>query len=239
MVWGCHAIGCCRSLLGIGEFSPLQVVELIQQMAATGAVQQQGVQWVQRMLLCLFGMLEATAPAAPAGPTSAAGSIEPGRGSNKSSDVTGSGSSWAVQLSQLSRLQVLQKLRRLPILLLKNGAFASIDGDQHQQQQASQAAQVAAPVFLPLQSLPGPKQLSAPVSKDMASLATSHPCGNNSAGADALGVGELLGAAGIDESWLTQLQVLSVDLFTGLSQEDLELMTSGLAVRTVRTVGAD
>eukprot|EP00775_Hariotina_reticulata_P003174 gene3174-3452_t len=47
---------------------------------------------------------------------------------------------------------------------------------------------------------------------------------------------EQMAATGIDESWLTQLQMLSVELFVGLSLEDREMMTAGLMVLGVRVL---
>jgi hypothetical protein len=152
-----------RAALGVGEFSPLQVVQLIEQMGQAGKLEQQGIQWVQRMLLCLFAMLEATAagPAVGLGSSSsrpsfaAAGAAAAGGGGNTAADAAGS---WAVQVVQLGRSRVIAKLRKLQVLPLQDGSFTSIEssnatadvcGRPASGQQQSAAA--AAAVFFPLQ----------------------------------------------------------------------------------------
>jgi hypothetical protein len=160
-----------RAALGVGEFSPLQVVQLIEQMGQAGKLEQQGIHWVQRMLLCLFGMLEATVAgpavglgssnnrpglASPSRPSVAAAAAGGGVG-NTAADAAGS---WAVQVVQLGRSRVIAKLRKLQILPLQDGRFTSIEcsaatadvgGRPALGQQQSAAG--AAAVFFPLQEL--------------------------------------------------------------------------------------
>jgi hypothetical protein len=161
-----HTSAELRAALGVGEFSPLQVVQLIEQMDQAGKLQQQGIQWVQRMLLCLFAMLEATAagpavglgsssnrPGSAAAAAAAAGGGAVG-GGNTAADAAGS---WAVQVVQLGRSRVIAKLRKLQILPLQDGRCTSIESGATAADAGASAAlgaqqsAAAAAVFFPLQ----------------------------------------------------------------------------------------
>lgn len=218
-----HTCAELRALLGVGEFSPLQVVQLIEQMSAEGSLQQQGVQWVQRMLLCLFGMLET-------GSGSAAGGCPD-------------------QAGQLGRARVLQKLRKLQILPLQAGSFAALEPKKSTTaddaasravkpptssvQRSRQSAAGIMPVFFPLQEITGTAEQQATISpspgkRPTAAAAASPGC----AGAAAVDVSlrQLLDTAGIRLEWLSGLQLLDSDLFSGLSSDELELLHTGLLV---------
>lgn len=138
-----------RAALGVGEFSPLQVVQLIEQMEEAGTLQQQGMQWVQQMLLCLFGMLEVTAAGGDVAAQFPGSSCSTGHGTATSAAAGDAARSWAVQVVQLSRSNVLSKLKKLHVLPLKDGTYGSIEGPA-----AAAAAAVEdvfpAPVFFPV-----------------------------------------------------------------------------------------
>lgn len=225
-----HTSADLRSLLGVGEFSPLQVVQLIEQMTTAGSVQHQGVEWVQRMLLCLFGMLEVSLASAAVG---------------------GGGSSWSDLTGQLGRAKVLQRLRKLKLLPLQNGSFVSAEAALNSTADAKLRSNAAAvscrQVFFPLQgmtAMPASAGVQSPQKKlfnspsaskrppaspgptaaardaDLAALAAEQPS-----------LLDLLDAAGVDPGWLTGLRLLSPELFSSLSSDELELMYSGLTVR--------
>jgi hypothetical protein len=277
-----------RAALGVGEFSPMQVVQLIEQMAQAGKLEQQGIQWVQRMLLCLFAMLEATAagPAVglgtPSRPHSAAAAAAGGGGGSTAADAAGS---WAVQVVQLGRSRVIAKLRKLQILPLQDGRFTSIEssaaaaadasaGSALGQQQSTAAAAAADAVFFPLQDAasasgtpslrsprthsqvlqpaaaaadlaglpasptpvkPGltgqPHSSSGPATPQPATPATPSASVAGGGGGHADGLLQLLQEAGVSEDWLSPgLSLLSCKLFEGLTDEELELMETGLMV---------
>jgi uncharacterized spore protein YtfJ len=252
-----HTSAELRAALGVREFSPMQVVQLIQQMADAGKLQQQGIQWVQRMLLCLFAMLEATA-AGPAGFSGSSNSRPAGGGA--ASGVVGAAAaaaedadgSWAVQVVQLGRSRVISQLRKLHILPLQDGSFVSVDGSSSSSNTADTAA---APVFFPLDapsasaaagtSIKSPRRLSAaaaaagaspsdcnPVATPAAAGSPSSVAASDVAAGDGSGLQQLLVDAGVDAAWLSPgMALLSQELFDGLGEEELALMEAGLMVR--------
>jgi hypothetical protein len=88
-----------RQLLGVQEYDPEHLVQLLQELAAAGQLQQLGVAWLRQLLLCLFSLMFDQSSGAS------------GRGPSAASPASSGGG-----MAPALRLKLLQDLQNIPLL---------------------------------------------------------------------------------------------------------------------------
>jgi hypothetical protein len=115
-----------RQLLGVQEYDPEHLVQLLQELAAAGQLQQLGIAWLRQLLLCLFSLMFDNSSGAA------------GRGITTASPAGSGGGGGMAPALRLKLLQDLQSIPLLPVhgqpgrLWAAAGSQSSSGGSQQQ-----------------------------------------------------------------------------------------------------------